>query len=855
MLGWSAFVMPRRFLRGGLVRIALTVLAVAAGVALVCAIDLVNRAVYAAFVDVLDGMAGRASLVVSAGDGAAISESVANVVHDVAGVELAVPVVSSWAFTTDAAGEQLTVHGIDVANDDAIRVYEPAGSSPALDDPIVFLNHRDSVVLTDAFAARHGLVLDDPIELETPTGRHRFVVRGLLAPTGIARVQGGNLVVMDIAAAELAFTQRGLVSRIDVVVRPDADLGVVRDAIMAALPAGLRVEAPEARRLDLQRLLRSVQTMLQAVGVFGLFAAFLIAYSRLSTVFAERVGQLAVLRAVGVRSRRVWWELVKESALIAVAGIALGVPAGILLGHALLPVIATTTAIGANLETAEAVVTVRPESVVLAGLLGLAAVLLAAVLPARRAARVPVVETLRHQHVDTDAPIGSLRLGLGLVAPTVVLTGIHLATGSAAVGLAASAAIVVSAAVFTRPLLDLLARPLGRLGPRLGGAVGRFAVANLLCLPRRTALTIATLGVGLGTVLWLWTLAGSFEQSVLEVMPGVLRGDFAVSSANIGTGYVEAPLDEAILGPLAAVAGVAAVVGEQAANWHYAGGPIALNCFDPSYFAERTFGDWRWIGRTFPNATQVLAGGEGVIVSENFVHNIGSGVGDILTLDTPSGPVGLRVVGVVADFLSPRGTVLLSRDLYRRLWSDTHVTHVLVRVAPAASADAVRATIERTLGRSHHIRVLRLPELVDWFAEQVRRAFTALDVLASLVIVVVLVGVSDALAAGMLERTRELGVARAIGVPRRTLGRVVVWEAVLLAVLGVVLATILGLGLGVLWVKATFPALLGWTLALHLPLAQTAELALASVAICLLAAYLPAARAVRLDPVAALRAE
>ncbi len=847
--------MPRRFLRGNVGRLAFTILAVACGVALVCAIDLVNRAVYAAFVEVVDTMAGRSSLQVSAGDGALLPEEIANAVRAVPGVELAVPVVSSWAFTTDGSGEQLTVHGIDVANDEAIRVYQPAGASPALDDPIVFLNHRDSVVVTNTFAERHHIGLEDSIEVDTPTGKRRFTVRGLLAPVGVARVQGGNLLVMDIQAAELAFTQPGLVNRIDVVVSHDADVPAVRDAILGTLAPGLHVDPPAQRRVDLHRVMRSVQTLLQAVGVFGLFAAFLITYSRLATVFEARVTQLAVLRAVGVRAGIVWLELLQESVLIAVAGIAVGVPGGIALGHVLLPAIATSTAIGANLGTTEAVVTARPESIVFAAFLGVAAVLCAAIVPARRAAAVSVVDVLRQRHVDRDDTIVSRRLRLAIAAVAAGLLGLHLVTGSPAAGLAATAAIVASVAALTRPLVSVLAGPLASVGPRLGGVVSRFAIANLFRLPRRTALTVATIGIGLGTVVWLWTLARSFEQSVLDVMPGVIRGDLVVSSANVSGGYIEAPLDDALLAGLSAVEGVASTVGEQTAEWHYADGPIAINAFDPRYFQTSEFGDWRLVGRTLANATDLVAGGRGVLVSENFVRNLDARVGDLLTLDTPTGPMSLRIAGVTADFLSPRGTVIMSRETYRRAWRDTHITHALVRVSAGASHADVRSAIERALGPKYRIRVLQLHELIDWFAAQVRRAFAGLNVLATLVIVVVLVGVGDALAAGMLERTHELGVARAVGIRRRTLGRLIVAEAIMLGVLGVLVAVVLGLGLGVLWVEATFPALLGWTLSLHIPLTQTGELAAAALAISLLAAYLPTVRAVRLDPVAALRTE
>jgi ABC-type antimicrobial peptide transport system permease subunit len=190
------FRMPWRFLRGSYTRLAFTVIALACGVALVCAIDLVNRAVLRAFVEVIDTMAGRAALQVSAGEGGLFPEEVAATVAAVPGVELAVPVVSATAFTADESGELLTVHGVEITNEAAVRVYEARDAGGLeLEEPLTFLNQPDSVVLTSAFAKRKGLVAGSQIVLETPTGRQPFTVRGLLEPQGVARVYGGNLAV------------------------------------------------------------------------------------------------------------------------------------------------------------------------------------------------------------------------------------------------------------------------------------------------------------------------------------------------------------------------------------------------------------------------------------------------------------------------------------------------------------------------------------------------------------------------------------------------------------------------------------------------------------------------------------
>ena len=185
-------------------------------------------------------------------------------------------------------------------------------------------------------------------------------------------------------------------------------------------------------------------------------------------------------------------------------------------------------------------------------------------------------------------------------------------------------------------------------------------------------------------------------------------------------------------------------------------------------------------------------------------------MGDTITLETPSGPLPLRVAGTTMVFISPRGTIEMGRTLYERFWHDRQINHLFVQAAPGADVTALRATIAQRLGRAYRLRILSSRELIDFFAGQVRRAFAGLHILAGMVLVVVLVGMADTLAAGVAERTRELGAIRALGVRRRYLRRMVLLEGLLLGALGLGLALAAGLALGTLWVDATFPYLLGW---------------------------------------------
>src|SRR3989442_201585 len=350
--------------RGGSPRLALTVHAVGGGVGLVAAVRVANHAVLRAFVEVIDTMAGRAALEVVAGEGGLFPEDVAAAVGATPGVEVALPCVKGAAFAE--GGALLMVYGVDLTGDATERVY---GARLEVDDPQAFLARPDSIAVARPSAAARGLRPGARLELTTPAGRRAFTVRGLLDADGVARAYAGNVAAMDLHAAEQLFTRRGLITGVDVVVAPEADVRRVAEAIARRLPAGLRVEATAERQADLRRVTESLRTALQALGLFGLVAAFLITFNRLSTVFEERAWQLGVLRAVGVRTSAVWRSLVGESLLVGTAGVALGIPLGIGLGRLLVPVIATASAVADKLGAPPAVLAAQAGPPLLAGVL------------------------------------------------------------------------------------------------------------------------------------------------------------------------------------------------------------------------------------------------------------------------------------------------------------------------------------------------------------------------------------------------------------------------------------------------------------------------------------------------------
>jgi putative ABC transport system permease protein len=850
------FRLPLRFLRGQYGRRMLTVVALALGVALVFAVDIVTSSMQRAFDEVIDTMAGRAALEVRAGTSGLVPEDVVELVRGVPGVEIAVPVVSGTAFLTDGSGESVTVHGVDLLNESHLRVYRADGDDAPVDDPIRFLADPRSVVLTKSFAARHGLESGDSIELSTPRGKRLLSILSLLEPQGVARVYGGNLVVMDVTAAQELFAAPGLVSRIDLVVARGTSVDDVRSAIAALLPEGLAVSTPAQRKVDLQAVMRSFQLLLRAIGVVGLVIAFLIAFNGLSWEFERRAWQLGILSAIGVRRSVIWRAQMMEALLLGIVGAALGSALGMILAYALLPVLTTATALNFNVIAPEATLAPSVASVGVAIALGVGTAVLAGWLPAARAVRLGSASTIRGRAVEVE-PV-TLRTRLWIVAAlalsTLVAVIVQSQFGFVAAGLLATALVVVTIAVLATPLVQLAARALLPLLTRWGGASGRFAGTALRDHPRRVGMSVATIAVGVGVVLWLGVLAQSFEASVVDALGRAIRADVVVTSANVAGGFLEAPMSAEVLDEVRGMEGVAAVSGWRAIEWPYDGGPIGLSAYDDTYFVDRRFGEWP-LQAGDASAWAAVARGEAVVVSTSFVTTTGKSVGDRLVLESPSGPVELPIAGVTVDFVSPRGTIEISRALYSERWRDLSLTRIFVVKQRTTAGAELRRRIAAGIGERFELRVLSAAELLEYFRDQVRRAFGLIPILAALVFGVILVGLGQSLATSVLDRRRDLATAHAIGLRAGCVRRSVILESALVGGIGLGLAGIGGAVLAWLWVGSTFRLLLGWALDVHLPHVELLAIAVLTMLVALLSSWLPARAAERLSVTEILRSE
>jgi putative ABC transport system permease protein len=813
-------------------RTALTALGIALGVALYLAIDVINGSTLGFFRDSVASIAGKAKLTVSAGE-AGFPEEKLGVVQAVPGVKSAVPSVEAKAtFGTGADRTTLVVLGIDFLTESAVRSYETDGED-LLDDPLTFLNQADSIVVTRAFAAAHGLHDESPLPLTTALGARTFTVRGQLSPTGAAKAFGGGVAVMDIDGARVMFGKEGRTDRIDVVPAEGADEAALARAIAAALGPGYRVERPDEQSETFARMVAGYQGLLSFLGSLGLLVGLFLVANTMGMSVAERRREIGVLRAVGASRGTVLTGFLAEAAALGLAGGASGAALGRAAASWLVGLVSRSMQAQFVTPIDVATIAVSRGQLARAVALGVVAALVAAFWPAYQATRVDGLEALRPADAAavTARGIATARWArgagvamlayLGVVATRVVgdaapgaRMGMPLA---AALGTALAAPWLVTALL--RGLRAVLARP--ALAGR--GFVLRLACDNLLRHPKRTGSQVLALMVGLSLVIVIATVHASFEATIGGWIGRALRSDVLVSSTGRLFSLEVEPLHEDIAQELDRVPGVDRRDGRGARGFRYVriqhgGKTVGLKAWDePDPSLEGSMFDVTSGAISPAEAARALfASPDAAMVSETFAARFHAPAGSAIDLDTPSGRAAFHVVAVVNDFSSPEGVVYLRRDTYKRLWRDPLVTAFAVQAAPGVPPPRVRDAIAATLGETRGLVPTLNAELREQMDATMRESFAYTHAIELAALLVGLLGLLNTVLVSVLERTRELGMLRAVGMSRAQLAAMVLAEAALLGAFGGAVAGVLGAYVSATWLVGSLSALVGWVIHLRI---------------------------------------
>ena len=495
------------YFRKHLLRSALTMAGIVLGVSVFVGMRTANQSVLYAFSRTVDRIAGKTELQVTAGE-TGFAEEILERVQAAPSVLVAVPVIEAVVDTGSKSGN-LLVLGVDMTGDRSLRDYDlENGDDSLIDDPLVFLAQPDSLIISREFAERNHLAVNQQLPLGTAEGEKRFTIRGIMKSSGLTSALGGSLAIMDIYAAQKMFGRGRMFDRVDLALKPGRTIAQGQEELRAALGPAFQVDPPSGRGQQFEAMLSAYSMMVGISSLFALFIGMFIIYNSFAIAVTQRRSEIGILRALGATRRQIRWLFLYESAVTGLLGSLGGLVFGILIARAIAASIGTLISDVYGVAQHADDVAASPALLVTALTIGVATSVVAALIPARNAARVDPVQALaKGKYQVLSAGESRARVILATVLGVVSLVCLN-APGLASHGdgglrwiFYAGYVIAIVAALLLTPLLSLaLARALRPVLKWLRPVEGALAADSLIQSPRRTSASVAALMLSLALV-------------------------------------------------------------------------------------------------------------------------------------------------------------------------------------------------------------------------------------------------------------------------------------------------------------------------------------------------------------------
>lgn len=689
-----------------------------------------------------------------------------------------------------------------------------------------------------------------PVAGDGPVRRYRLV--GIARYGEVASLAGASVAVMSLAEAQRALRKGSSFDGIDVQAAPGVEPAALARRLRAGLPRSLTVRTgqaqAESRAKDTQDGFSFITTILFVFAGVALFVGGFMIFNTFSITVAQRVREFALLRMLGASRRQVLGEVVAEAFLVGLVASIVGLGLGLLVAPGLRGLF---KALGADIPSTGTVFEAR--TAIVAVIVGTLVTLAAALAPALRATRVPPVAALQESSTAGSARGGRRRTAIsvllalgGLALMAVGLFG--SSEGDSALAQIGAGAVLVMFGVgllssfLVRPIASAVGWPV----ERVRGVPGRLARENSVRNPRRTASTAAALMIGVALITFVAVFAAGLTASVDRAVDQNFKGTFVVQDEN---GF--SPIPAASVAALRHVPGVGEV---SAANFSQAkvrgvSDKVSFSGVDPRSFPRLYSFDWV----KGSDATLAALGPGSALVSKRFARDNHISVGERLHTLAASGrrPV-LRVAGVYDDRGNLLADATVTNATLRTVFGTRQDAFALVGLAPGADQQTVKRSISKLLDAEFPtVEALNKTEFKKRQAAQVNQLLALFYVMLSLSVIVALFGIANTLALSIHERTRELGMLRAIGTSRAQVRTMVRWESVITALIGALIGVALGCVFGAL---VTRP-LADEGFVLSYPVGTLVVIVVVAGLFGVLAALLPARRAARIDVLQALAYE
>ena len=825
------------------VRTALTMLAIALGVAVVLAIDLAGTAATGSFRSSMETLAGDNDLEVVAAGG--VPEAAMGTLARLPFALRVSPRMEDFAVLPETK-RTLPLIGLDLIGESGnyndangafdFGVHGAEDSQKALRE----LESPDTIYVSSSLEKKNGELLQLLINDQIKT----YTVRGVYPDA-----KGDEAaIVMDIATAQRALTRFGRVDRILIKVPEGERLEVWQRRIQAALPAGLEVRPQGTGTAENRRMLQAFRWNLRLLSYISLVVGAFLIYNTISVSVVRRRAEIGIVRALGASRATILGAFIGEAATFGVIGAALGIPLGRVMASGAVKLMATTVD-ALYVSSRPGVIALTAESIFVALAIGVGVAVASAYAPAREAAQVSPVEAMARGRREYDVRVNKFRdlffaVGLGIVAWAAAQAS--AIDGKPLFGYLSALLLTVASALAIPAFVDGVSRASSGILRRAFGVEAMLASRSLQASLRRTAVLVGALSTAIAMMTSVGIMVGSFRQTVLLWMGGQLPADLYLRPAGDPAADRHPTISLELANSIAKLPSVAAVDRLRAYEITYDGLPATLASAD-----LRVLGKYKnaafFSGRPTERVLAELRDADAVVVSEPFTYKHRVKVGDTLKLSLGDAQPSFRIADVYYDYSSERGNIIMDRNTMLKYLPDEAPSNLAVYVARGAPVEQVRAEIVEAAA-GHRILIFSNSNLRGEAIRIFDRTFAITYALEAVAIVVAVMGVAGALLALVIDRRRELGLLRFLGSSRNQIRKLIVVEAALLGLLANVAGVILGFAMSLVLIFVINKQSFGWTIRFHWPVAVLLGALSAVYVATVIAGLYPAELAVRLNP-------
>jgi len=818
--------------------------AVALGVSVVLAIDLAGNAAAGSFRSSMETLAGDNDLELTAAGG--VPEQVAGQLATLP-YPLRVTTRIEDHATVTSTGETVPLIGIDMIAE--VNRHEDRNLEIPEDyDSFQHINDPDAIWTT-----RHlGNRLGEMIALLINDQRRDYVVRGFVPDA----VQGsGDVVLMDLAAAQSATRKLGRVDRILLKVPDHPSLDVWLQKLRVALPGGVALNPQGSQTAANRRMLSAFRWNLRILSYIALLVGAFLIYNAISVSVVRRRADIGTVRALGASRRAVLMAFLAEAAIFGLAGASIALPLGRLMATGAVRLLATTVN-ALYISSRPGALNLSLESVILALVVGVGVAVASALAPAREASLVPPTEamarglreyTIRVERTR-DARIALVLAVLGALAARVPAIG-----GKPLFGYLSALLLIGASALSIPALVYWITSVASTTLRKFMGVEALLASRSLTGSLRRTSVLVGALSTAIAMMTSVGIMVGSFRQTVITWMDGQLPADLYLRPAGDPSVDRHPTISLGLTDRIAKLPGVQIVSRFRAYEIEYQGLPVTLASADTNesrYYRSSGF----LSRRPAPEVLQELLSSDSAIVSEPFANKHHVKAGDSVTLPLGEKLVRFRVVDVFYDYANERGYVIVDRSTMLRYLPDPAASNLAVYLAPGADLDTTRDEIKKAAANSD---VLIFSNR-DIRREAIRifdQTFAITYALEAVAVLVAVMGIAGALMSIVIDRRREFGLLRFLGAATSQVRKLILVEAGLIGLLANIAGLALGALLSLVLIFVINKQSFGWTIQFHWPVSiLLGALSLVYVATILAGIY-PARVAQRLNPIEVVHEE